>query len=101
MADDTSKKKKPGKYPNDYRGLKTISPPKSDLKGYLGQGMARQAATAIEKHNQQLKDAASFKKGGKVKKTGIYKLHKGEKVIPKKKVESIKSFMTRRNKKKR
>ena len=24
-----------------------------------------------------------FKKGGKVKKTGIYKLHKGEKIIPK------------------
>lgn len=27
----------------------------------------------------------SFKKGGKVKKTGLYKLHKGEKVIPAKK----------------
>lgn len=26
----------------------------------------------------------SFKKGGKVPKTGIYKLHKGEKVVPKK-----------------
>jgi hypothetical protein len=27
----------------------------------------------------------SFKKGGTVKKTGVYKLHKGEKVIPAKK----------------
>jgi len=24
----------------------------------------------------------SYKKGGKVKKTGLYKLHKGEKVVP-------------------
>lgn len=29
----------------------------------------------------------SFKKGGKVKKTGNYKLHKGEKVVPAKKVK--------------
>ena len=27
---------------------------------------------------------AGFKKGGKVKKTGVYKLHKGEKVLTKK-----------------
>ena len=29
----------------------------------------------------------SFKKGGTVKKTGIYKLHKGEEVVPAKKKE--------------
>jgi hypothetical protein len=29
------------------------------------------------------KPIGSFKKGGKVKKTGTYKLHKGERVIPK------------------
>lgn len=29
-----------------------------------------------------------FKKGGKVKKTGLYKVHKGEEVIPKKKAMS-------------
>jgi len=29
----------------------------------------------------------SFKKGGKVKKTGVYKLHKGEKVVPAKKAK--------------
>lgn len=33
---------------------------------------------------QQLLDG-SFKKGGKVKKTGVYKLHKGEEVLTKKK----------------
>lgn len=38
---------------------------------------------------QQLLDG-SFKKGGSVKKTGIYKLHKGEEVIPKKKAMSAK-----------
>lgn len=31
------------------------------------------------------RELRSFKKGGKVKKTGKYKLHKGEKVIPAKK----------------
>ncbi len=31
----------------------------------------------------------SFKKGGKVKSTGIYKLHKGEVVVPKKKVKKL------------
>ncbi len=30
------------------------------------------------------KTLGSFKKGGKVKKTGIYKLHQGEMVVPKK-----------------
>ena len=35
---------------------------------------------------QQLLDG-SFKKGGHVKKTGIYKLHKGEEVVPAKKKE--------------
>lgn len=35
----------------------------------------------------------SFKKGGKVKKTGIYKLHKGEKVVKAKKKGSKRSKM--------
>lgn len=35
----------------------------------------------------------SFKKGGKVKKTGLYKLHKGEKVIP---VKALKTVKTKR-----
>lgn len=32
----------------------------------------------------------SYKKGGKVKKTGLYKLHKGEKVVSAKKVKKSK-----------
>lgn len=38
---------------------------------------------------QELLDG-SFKKGGKVKKTGLYQVHKGEEVIPKKKAMSKK-----------
>jgi hypothetical protein len=33
----------------------------------------------------------SFKKGGKVKKTGNYKLHKGERVLTEKQAKSIRS----------
>jgi hypothetical protein len=40
----------------------------------------------------------SYKKGGTVKKTGMAMVHKGEKVIPQKKVESMNQFMSRRNK---
>lgn len=37
--------------------------------------------------NKKLRDEllGNYKKGGHVKKTGIYRLHKGEEVIPKKK----------------
>jgi hypothetical protein len=31
----------------------------------------------------------SFEKGGDVEKTGVYKLHKGEKVVPKSKVQTV------------
>lgn len=38
----------------------------------------------IPKQAQQLpKTLGSFKKGGKVKKTGVYRLHKGERVLSK------------------
>jgi len=36
-----------------------------------------------------------FKKGGMVKKTGIAKIHKGEMVVPKKKVKKVKKAMKR------
>ncbi len=35
----------------------------------------------------------SYKKGGKVKKTGLYKLHKGEKVLTKKKAKMLPRVM--------
>lgn len=36
----------------------------------------------------EAKGLKGFKKGGKVRKTGVYKLHKGEKVVPANKVRS-------------
>lgn len=39
------------------------------------------------------KTATSYKKGGKVKKTGLAKLHKGEVVVPKKKVKKLPRVM--------
>lgn len=37
----------------------------------------------------KVKEMQSFKKGGSVKKTGVYKLHKGEKVMKKKMVDRL------------
>jgi hypothetical protein len=51
----------------------------------------RQINATIGKAAGYKSDVASFKHGGKVKKTGIYKLHKGERVVPagKNEVESF------------
>lgn len=37
----------------------------------------------------------SYKKGGKVRKTGLALLHKGEKVIPRKKVRLVEKVLRR------
>jgi hypothetical protein len=47
---------------------------KSDLAG-LGQDAYRQRNVNTVQ--------GSFKRGGRVKKTGVYKLHRGERVVPK------------------
>lgn len=39
------------------------------------------------KYSNKKEVMGSYKKGGKVKKTGVYKLHKGEKVVTKKAVK--------------
>ena len=43
-----------------------------------------EAVEVTRQMRQELNDKGikGFKRGGKVKKTGVYKLHKGEKVIP-------------------
>jgi hypothetical protein len=38
----------------------------------------------------------SYKKGGRVKATGLAKLHKGERVVPKNKVKSVEKAMRKR-----
>jgi len=61
----------------------------------LGSGMAAKAASAATDRNKQIAEAAadppSYKKGGKVKKTGLALVHKGEKVLTKKQQKPGKS----------
>jgi len=46
---------------------------------------------------QQTQDVlGSMKKGGKIKKTGLYRLHKGERVVPKSKAVKIGALMRAR-----
>ncbi len=64
--------------------------------------MVRRSVTGVQKaaavggkayaygKNQAKRPLGSFKKGGMVKKTGLYKLHKGEKVM------SVKAMKARR-----
>jgi len=40
-----------------------------------------------------LRVLGEMKKGGMIKKTGVYKLHKGEMVVPVKNVEKVKKAM--------
>jgi hypothetical protein len=42
---------------------------------------------------------AGYLKGGEVKKTGVYKLHKGEIVVPANRVESVNKSLKKDNKK--
>lgn len=42
----------------------------------------------ITKKSPTAKYIASLKKGGRIRKTGLYKLHKGELVVPKEKVHA-------------
>ncbi|MCK9361883.1 hypothetical protein M0Q28_06735 [Patescibacteria group bacterium] len=46
---------------------------------------------------KELKDIPSYKKGGIVKKTGLAKVHKGERVIPAKKETATERFIRVRN----
>lgn len=53
----------------------------------------RRTATNAQRGNMFLPPLKSFKKGGKVKKTGVYKLHKNEQVIPGKLFNRMKAKM--------
>jgi len=54
--------------------------------------------TDDKRKTEKKKEYPSYKKGGKVKKTGLALVHKGERVVPRKKAESVEQFMKRRNK---
>jgi hypothetical protein len=60
-----------------------VMPPQAPVvQGGMGQGQIPQDPRMQPPVVQGPRMLGSFKKGGKVKKTGAYKLHKGEKVIP-------------------
>jgi hypothetical protein len=46
---------------------------------------------------QQPLNLPSYRKGGKVRKTGVAKLHRGEYVVPAKKVRSLKKMFGRKS----
>lgn len=66
------------------------TPTKAGAKSFIG-GVERHAAVDAAKGVASLagKVIGSLKKGGKVKKTGKYKLHKGEQVIPRNRVKDL------------
>lgn len=51
--------------------------------------LGRDASKAVVARNDALKEAASYKKGGKVKKTGKALVHKGEVVLTKKQQKKV------------
>jgi hypothetical protein len=62
-------------------GKKVFGKGKS-IKARVGRSIARNAGRIAANYVPIL---GSFKRGGRVKKTGAYLLHKGERVIPKRK----------------
>jgi hypothetical protein len=69
-------------YGNSYEQ----TPSKPGASSFLG-GVERHAVTDAAKGVGKL--LGSFKKGGRVKKTGKYKLHKGERVVPRSRVKDL------------
>ena len=74
-----------------FKAAKAVKTFVSQAKGVAGIGdQAVEAGKAVGENTKQLQDAkdsdkpkvqGSYKKGGKVKKTGIYRLHKNERVM--------------------
>lgn len=88
-----------------FKGIQKAQNFVKQAKGVAGIGdEAVEAGKAVGQNTKQLqegKDAASseqapkvqgsYKKGGKVKKTGIYRLHKGERVLNRKQTKKVES----------
>lgn len=92
------------------KGFKTSNVNVNKLLDEIDEGMKETDEEKKKREEEESKKAPSrgplksllsipsYKKGGKVKKTGLARLHKGERVIPKKKSESMSQFVKRRNK---
>jgi len=74
---------KPSIYENVKEAYKKLTAPKQPKSADLGTGYAKGAADAATKHNEEVKKAASYAKGGKVKRTEKALVHKGEVVLNK------------------
>ena len=85
-----------GKRPQTPQTPQTPKDPEAPIKGLMAGApqLGGQAGANKAMENQLLN--GTFKKGGTVKETGIYKLHKGEKVIPKKKAMAKKMPIEKR-----
>jgi hypothetical protein len=59
-----------------------------------GNDSAQAALAESTNKDEQDRVLGSFKKGGTVKKTGLYKMHKGEAVIPAKKATEFKNILS-------
>jgi hypothetical protein len=68
-------------------------PERKPAPSTVGSGYASNAASAAKSRNQQTEQAAkqldSYKKGGKVKKTGPANLHKNERVLTTKQTKKL------------
>jgi hypothetical protein len=64
-------------------------PVKSDLVNPNSKGYGDRKGEKRIDTSDMTKPLGSFKKGGKVKKTGVYKLHKKEVVVPAKKASGL------------
>ena len=59
-----------------------------------GQGMLSNVAE--EAGSRSAETAPSYRKGGKVRKTGLIKAHRGEEVVPSKDAKKVRRFLKRR-----
>lgn len=70
-----------------YQGAKIGGRLGGQAGKFVGKTVAKQGTIAVNKGAEKV--AGSMKKGGHVRKTGLYRLHKGEYVLTMKKVSSM------------
>lgn len=86
-SDDSSQSGTKKKW-RDSKGASALSAAGSSLSSSGDDMMDRAASDRIT--------PVSFKRGGKTRKTGIAKLHKGERIIPKGKVKRVEKMMRKK-----
>ena len=84
--------------------------PKDDDKNSRGKRALRAAGSSLSSSGQSMMESSredssfrpvSYRKGGKIRKTGVKNLHRGERVIPKSKVKRVDKMMRRAKMRKR